>query len=144
MQAIVRPMRHVPCITIILERSTNIEPYSCPVVRSGKLCIEVSPDSKLAFISESLCIGCGICPKKCPCKTSRKTINITGANQRLQSMPSPSSTCQPTWIPKSLIDIPPTASSFTVSPCPDLVKFLACKPSQHLPTCIRQLAQEHH
>ncbi|KAK7753745.1 Fe-S cluster-binding ribosome biosynthesis protein [Diatrype stigma] len=39
---------------------------SCPVVRSGKLCIEVSPDSKLAFISESLCIGCGICPKKCP------------------------------------------------------------------------------
>ncbi|RYP72084.1 hypothetical protein DL771_004415 [Monosporascus sp. 5C6A] len=39
---------------------------SCPVVRSGKLCIEVTPDSKLAFISESLCIGCGICPKKCP------------------------------------------------------------------------------
>ncbi|EGU74916.1 translation initiation factor RLI1 [Fusarium oxysporum f. sp. raphani 54005] len=39
---------------------------SCPVVRSGKLCIEVQPDSKLAFISESLCIGCGICPKKCP------------------------------------------------------------------------------
>ncbi|KAI1047978.1 hypothetical protein LB506_002409 [Fusarium annulatum] len=32
----------------------------------GKLCIEVQPDSKLAFISESLCIGCGICPKKCP------------------------------------------------------------------------------
>ncbi|KAF5231290.1 hypothetical protein FANTH_13469 [Fusarium anthophilum] len=39
---------------------------SCPVVRSGKLCIEVQPDSKLAFISEPLCIGCGICPKKCP------------------------------------------------------------------------------
>ncbi|KAK8048947.1 translation initiation factor RLI1 [Apiospora phragmitis] len=48
---------------------------SCPVVRSGKLCIEVASDSKLAFISESLCahwthvaaaIGCGICPKKCP------------------------------------------------------------------------------
>ncbi|KAJ4268229.1 Fe-S cluster-binding ribosome biosynthesis protein [Fusarium torreyae] len=39
---------------------------SCPVVRSGKLCIEVQPDSRLAFISESLCIGCGICPKKCP------------------------------------------------------------------------------
>lgn len=28
--------------------------------------IEVQPDSRLAFISESLCIGCGICPKKCP------------------------------------------------------------------------------
>ncbi|CAJ2513291.1 Uu.00g014100.m01.CDS01 [Anthostomella pinea] len=36
------------------------------VVRSGKLCIEVTPTSRLAFISESLCIGCGICPKKCP------------------------------------------------------------------------------
>lgn len=39
---------------------------ACPVVRSGKLCIEVAPDSKIAFISERLCIGCGICPKKCP------------------------------------------------------------------------------
>ncbi|KIW01313.1 translation initiation factor RLI1 [Verruconis gallopava] len=39
---------------------------SCPVVRTGKLCIEVTADSKIAFISESLCIGCGICPKKCP------------------------------------------------------------------------------
>jgi ATP-binding cassette, sub-family E, member 1 len=26
----------------------------------------VTPESRLAFISESLCIGCGICPKKCP------------------------------------------------------------------------------
>jgi len=39
---------------------------SCPVVRMGKLCIEVTPQSKLAFISEELCIGCGICVKKCP------------------------------------------------------------------------------
>ncbi|KGO54733.1 ABC transporter, ABCE [Penicillium expansum] len=39
---------------------------SCPVVRTGKLCIEVDPTSKIAFISERLCIGCGICPKKCP------------------------------------------------------------------------------
>jgi len=39
---------------------------SCPVVRMGKLCIEVTPASKIAFISEELCIGCGICPKKCP------------------------------------------------------------------------------
>ena len=35
-------------------------------MRTGKLCIEVTPDSKIAFISERLCIGCGICPKKCP------------------------------------------------------------------------------
>jgi translation initiation factor RLI1 len=29
----------------------------------GKLCIEVSPADKIAFISEELCIGCGICAK---------------------------------------------------------------------------------
>ncbi|KAL4230422.1 ATP-binding cassette sub- E member 1 [Mactra antiquata] len=39
---------------------------SCPVVRMGKLCIEVTPADKIAFISEDLCIGCGICAKKCP------------------------------------------------------------------------------
>lgn len=39
---------------------------SCPVVRMGKLCIEVSPMDKISFISEQLCIGCGICTKKCP------------------------------------------------------------------------------
>lgn len=31
---------------------------SCPVVKIGKLCVEVSPTSKLAWISEELCIGC--------------------------------------------------------------------------------------
>ncbi|CAI5997915.1 unnamed protein product, partial [Closterium sp. NIES-65] len=31
-----------------------------------KLCIEVGSTSKIAFISEELCIGCGICVKKCP------------------------------------------------------------------------------
>lgn len=39
---------------------------SCPVVRMGRLCIEVAPSSKIAYISETLCIGCGICVKKCP------------------------------------------------------------------------------
>uniref|UniRef100_A0A452YVR1 68 kDa protein HP68 n=1 Tax=Aegilops tauschii subsp. strangulata TaxID=200361 RepID=A0A452YVR1_AEGTS len=39
---------------------------SCPVVKTGKHCIEVTPESKTAFISEELCIGCGICVKKCP------------------------------------------------------------------------------
>lgn len=39
---------------------------SCPVVRMGKLCIEVTPNTKIATISEELCIGCGICVKKCP------------------------------------------------------------------------------
>jgi ATP-binding cassette subfamily E protein 1 len=32
----------------------------------GKLCIEVETTSKIAFLSEVLCIGCGICVKKCP------------------------------------------------------------------------------
>lgn len=35
----------------------------CPVVRMGKLCIEVLPNDKIASISEELCIGCGICVK---------------------------------------------------------------------------------
>ncbi|KFV91778.1 ATP-binding cassette sub-family E member 1, partial [Fulmarus glacialis] len=39
---------------------------SCPVVRMGKLCIEVTSQNKIAWISETLCIGCGICIKKCP------------------------------------------------------------------------------
>ena len=30
---------------------------SCPVVKLGKLCIEVGEKSKVAFISEPLCIG---------------------------------------------------------------------------------------
>mmetsp|Transcript_29095 Transcript_29095/g.52300 ORF Transcript_29095/g.52300 Transcript_29095/m.52300 type:complete len:656 (-) Transcript_29095:533-2500(-) len=39
---------------------------SCPVVRGGGLCIEADASSKVAVISEELCIGCGICVKKCP------------------------------------------------------------------------------
>ena len=45
------------------------------MVRLGKLCIEVAPNSKLAYISEELCIGCGICVKKCPFEAVR-IINI--------------------------------------------------------------------
>lgn len=54
---------------------------SCPVVKLGKLCIEVSPNSKLAFISEELCIGCGICVKKCPFEA----INIINLPKSLAS-----------------------------------------------------------
>jgi len=38
----------------------------CPVVRTGKFCVEVDKTSKIAWISEPLCIGCGICIRKCP------------------------------------------------------------------------------
>ena len=54
---------------------------SCPVVRTGKLCIEVTPESKIAYISERLCIGCGICPKKCPFGA----INIINLPTNLES-----------------------------------------------------------
>ncbi len=36
----------------------------CPVVKLGKRCIVVEPSSTAAELSESLCIGCGICVKK--------------------------------------------------------------------------------
>ena len=51
-------------------------------MRSGKLCIEVSPENKIAYISESLCIGCGICPKKCPFGA----ISIINLPTNLESM----------------------------------------------------------
>ena len=38
----------------------------CPVVRIGKLCIDVDKMSTMSVISESLCVGCGICVKECP------------------------------------------------------------------------------
>ena len=36
---------------------------------AGKLCIEVTPASKVAWISEELCIGCGICVKVRMCSS---------------------------------------------------------------------------
>ncbi|KAJ4843395.1 ABC transporter E member 2 [Turnera subulata] len=39
---------------------------TCPIVRSGKRCIEVTSASKSAIISEELCVGCGLCVKRCP------------------------------------------------------------------------------
>ncbi|MDG7012262.1 MAG: 4Fe-4S binding protein, partial [Nitrososphaerota archaeon] len=37
----------------------------CPVNINGQECITL-PESKIALISEELCIGCGICVKVCP------------------------------------------------------------------------------
>lgn len=38
----------------------------CPVNKQGKQCIIAETTTKLATISEELCIGCGMCVKKCP------------------------------------------------------------------------------
>lgn len=73
---------------------------SCPVVRMGKLCIEVTPADKLAAISEDLCIGCGICVKKCPFEAiniinlpsnlSKETTHRFSANSfKLHRLPVP-------------------------------------------------------
>eukprot|EP00118_Oscarella_pearsei_P000392 m.4848 g.4848 ORF g.4848 m.4848 type:complete len:602 (+) comp11406_c0_seq1:32-1837(+) len=73
---------------------------SCPVVRMGKLCIEVVPTDKIAFLSESLCIGCSICVKKCPfgalsvinlpSNLERDTTHRYGANSfKLHRLPTP-------------------------------------------------------
>jgi len=66
----------------------------------GKLCIEVTPADKIAFISEELCIGCGICAKKCPFEAitiinlpsnlERDTTHRYSANSfKLHRLPTP-------------------------------------------------------
>jgi ATP-binding cassette subfamily E protein 1 len=66
----------------------------------GKLCIEVAPNSKIAWISEELCIGCGICVKKCPFEAimiinlpkdlERQTTHRYGPNSfKLHRLPTP-------------------------------------------------------
>mmetsp|Transcript_9373 Transcript_9373/g.28170 ORF Transcript_9373/g.28170 Transcript_9373/m.28170 type:complete len:624 (-) Transcript_9373:2241-4112(-) len=72
----------------------------CPVVKIGKLCIEVTKADKVALISEELCIGCGICVKKCPFDAiqiinlpknlEKETTHRYGANSfKLHRLPTP-------------------------------------------------------
>ena len=55
----------MPCsqdgLVVFLALIGSIE-YNCS--KTGKLCIEVKSTDKIAYISEILCIGCGICVKK--------------------------------------------------------------------------------
>lgn len=70
------------------------------MVKVGKLCIEVAPTSKIAWISEELCIGCGICVKKCPFEAimiinlpkdlEKETTHRYGPNSfKLHRLPTP-------------------------------------------------------
>lgn len=51
------------CVKVSWRFGTSEE---ATVLRAGKQCIIVDASSKIAEISETLCIGCGICVKKCP------------------------------------------------------------------------------
>ncbi len=57
--------------------------HYCPVNRTGKDCIVINELDKKPFIDESLCAGCGICPKKCPVQC----IQIVNLPSRLDEDP---------------------------------------------------------
>lgn len=59
--------RRVGTLRFVKRNYAAAEAWLCDcALHAGKLCIEVDATSKVAFISEPLCVGCGICVKKCP------------------------------------------------------------------------------
>jgi len=38
----------------------------CPLNMQGKQCVTVEATSKICSIAEVMCVGCGMCTKKCP------------------------------------------------------------------------------
>jgi ATP-binding cassette subfamily E protein 1 len=56
---------------------------ACPVNRSGKDCITISPEDSKPFIDEALCIGCGICVKRC----SRQALMVVNLPEELRENP---------------------------------------------------------
>ncbi|MDD5023239.1 MAG: ribosome biogenesis/translation initiation ATPase RLI [Candidatus ainarchaeum sp.] len=74
--------------------------HVCPVNRMNKDCIIMEKETNYPVISEQLCVGCGLCPKRCPVSCI-KIINLSkdlglpiyqyGKNSfRLYGLPLPS------------------------------------------------------
>lgn len=55
----------------------------CPKNRSGEDCITIEEATKFPVIDEDVCIGCGICPHKCPFKA----IKIVNLPEKLKEKP---------------------------------------------------------
>jgi len=73
---------------------------TCPRNKIGKICVDVKRTSTIAFISEALCIGCGMCVKRCPYEAikiinlpkdlDKQTTHRYGANSfKLHRLPTP-------------------------------------------------------
>jgi ATP-binding cassette subfamily E protein 1 len=56
---------------------------ACPVNRSGQECITLSQEDSKPLIDESLCIGCGICVKRC----QRQAIMVVNLPEELRESP---------------------------------------------------------
>jgi len=55
----------------------------CPVNRAKKDCVSVAETDKKPLIAEAMCIGCGICVKKCP----MLAIEVVNLPQQLEENP---------------------------------------------------------
>ncbi len=63
-------------------RKCNLECIRfCPINRTGTKAIEINEEAKKPVIYEEICIGCGICVKKCPFKA----INIVNLPEELET-----------------------------------------------------------